>query len=70
MRPVYVGDVAAGLAHLLDNEVGGEMVELFGPREYHFAALIAFFSDIAKRKIRLFILPKQVLKYNYRYLSR
>lgn len=61
MRPVYVGDVAAGLAHLLDNDTG-KMVELFGPREYHFAAIIAFFSDIAKRKPRQFVLPKRVLK--------
>ncbi len=65
MRPVYVGDVAAALAHLLDTDVGNEMIELVGPREYHFGALIAFFSDIAKRKIRLFVLPKRVLKYKY-----
>jgi uncharacterized protein YbjT (DUF2867 family) len=64
MRPVYVGDVAAALAHLLDNEVGNEIVELVGPREYHFASLIAFFGDISKRKIRQFIYPKRVLKYD------
>lgn len=64
MRPVYVGDVSAALAHLLGDDVArGKVVELVGPHEYHYAALIRFFSDITHRNPRLVTLPKPILKY-------
>ncbi|KAI8818134.1 uncharacterized protein EV422DRAFT_538840 [Fimicolochytrium jonesii] len=63
VRPVYVGDVAHVLAKLqYDDRAVGKIVELYGPKEYHYAALVEFFLDITRREKSAIPVPKVIAK--------
>ncbi|KAJ3390886.1 39kDa subunit of ndufa9, NADH:ubiquinone oxidoreductase [Lobulomyces angularis] len=63
IRPVYVGDVAAVLAQLEEVTFSNKLVELAGPKEYHYYALIEFFLDVSRRTTLVFPLNKRIAKF-------
>ncbi|KAI9090839.1 hypothetical protein DFS34DRAFT_643800 [Phlyctochytrium arcticum] len=63
IRPTYVGDIAHVLAALQkDDRAVGKIVELYGPREYHYGALVRFFLDVTYRQQAPYPLPKALAK--------
>nr|KAJ3418858.1 hypothetical protein HK105_007746 [Polyrhizophydium stewartii] len=63
MRPVYVGDVAMALAKMLrDDAAVGKVVELYGPREYHYRSLVDMFQSIVLREKNIAYLPLPIAK--------
>ncbi|KAI8913802.1 hypothetical protein DFJ77DRAFT_464730 [Powellomyces hirtus] len=59
IRPTYVGDVAHVLGKLEnDDRAVGQIVELYGPKEYYYAALVEFFLDVTRRHQVAVYLPK------------
>ncbi|EGF77702.1 hypothetical protein BATDEDRAFT_37370 [Batrachochytrium dendrobatidis JAM81] len=63
IRPVYVGDVAIVLSKMLQNDASvGKMVELYGPREYHYRTLVGLFQKIVLRERTILNIPKPIAK--------
>ncbi|KAH6569704.1 hypothetical protein BASA50_009699 [Batrachochytrium salamandrivorans] len=63
IRPVYVGDVAAVLFKMTqDDSAVGKYVELYGPREYHYRALVDMFQSIVLRERNVLNVPKPLAK--------
>ncbi|KAI8923553.1 hypothetical protein BC831DRAFT_403614 [Entophlyctis helioformis] len=63
IRPVYVGDVAAVLAKMMkDDQAVGKVVELYGPREYHYRLLVDMFQEIILREKNVVSVPKPIAK--------
>jgi NADH dehydrogenase (ubiquinone) 1 alpha subcomplex subunit 9 len=71
LRPVYVGDVAKVLEHLIrDEEANGRVVELFGPREYYYENLVKLWLDTTRRSVTVTYPPKFLLRFMASALNR
>ena len=63
LRPVYVGDVAEVLSRLATNaDVGGRVIELYGPREYYYRSLVDMFQGIILREKNTLPIPRRIAK--------
>eukprot|EP00522_Entomoneis_paludosa_P015354 CAMPEP_0172440842 /NCGR_PEP_ID=MMETSP1065-20121228/1455_1 /TAXON_ID=265537 /ORGANISM="Amphiprora paludosa, Strain CCMP125" /LENGTH=376 /DNA_ID=CAMNT_0013189911 /DNA_START=114 /DNA_END=1244 /DNA_ORIENTATION=+ len=58
-QPVWVGDVARTIAHIVDNAAAfeGKRVDLFGPKEYNYLELAEFIDDCTRRNFPVRDIP-------------
>lgn len=69
-QPVYVGDVADAICHILDDpSTKGQLYELGGPRVYSFAELMRLVLSETGRKRCLVPLPLKIAEIKAAFLS-
>lgn len=61
-QPVYVGDVAKTILHVIDaaHNYSGKTIDCFGPKDYSYRELAEFCKDITERQRPIVSVPKDV----------
>ena len=61
-QPVYVGDVAKTILHVVDaaGQYEGKTIDCFGPTDYSYRELAEFCNDITERNYPIVSIPKSM----------